>query len=184
MLNKPKENPAAVTAQSAAKQPIPPRPGGRPGVDQRRPSILSSNLHLTGDIRSEGDVHLEGEVKGGIFCKGLTIADGAKIDGNITCKSLDLSQDGGIQGDIFGDEVRISGRVQGNITARVVQLNSTAKVAGNIIHESLSVEAGAHLIGECRHTDEIANLIENAVETAKTADSRGRKGISHEKAVA
>ncbi|MCH9780796.1 MAG: polymer-forming cytoskeletal protein [Alphaproteobacteria bacterium] len=177
MLNKAKEITPAVVPPGV-KPALRPQ---RPGVDQKRPSILSSNLHLTGDLRSEGDVHLEGAVNGSIFCKGLTIADGAKIDGNITCKSLDLSQDGGIQGDIHGDEVRVSGRVHGNITARVVHLNSTAKVAGNIVHESLSVEAGAHLMGECRHTDEVATLVEKAVEELKKGTVMPKREISHEK---
>ena len=162
----------------------PPVPRSARGSDQRKPSVFASNLSIFGDIKSEGDIHIEGEIDGSISCRTLTVANTSRIHGNITCKNLELSQDGVIKGDVRSDDVKISGKIEGHITSRSVHLYSTAKVLGNIVHESLSIEAGAHLDGECRHSEEVVRLLESAHSESARSNGKSKAnaaGASREK---
>ena len=99
------------------------------------PSIISSDMVVTGNIFSDGDIQLDGRLEGDVCSRNLTIGKKATVNGNIT-----------------GDDIRISGIVNGEITAKMVLLTATARVTGNINHDSLSIEAGAYLQGLCKQT--------------------------------
>ena len=98
------------------------------------PSILSEGIRINGDIRTEGDIQLDGVIDGDIATATLTVGPAAVVNGAIS-----------------GQTIRVSGTVNGTISASVVELTATARVTGDILHESLSVEAGAHIEGLCRH---------------------------------
>ena len=101
------------------------------------PSIISSNLRITGNLKTDGDVQIDGE-----------------IDGDVDSKLLTLGENGVINGAIVADLARIAGTVNGSITARVVELGRTAKITGDINHFSLAIEPGAYIQGQCTHVDE------------------------------
>ncbi len=101
------------------------------------PSIISSNLHITGDLKTDGDVQIDGE-----------------IDGDVNSKLLTLGENGVINGAIVADLARIAGTVNGSITARVVELGRTARITGDINHFSLAIEPGAYIQGQCTHVDD------------------------------
>lgn len=105
------------------------------------PSIVSSDLHITGNLRSKGDIQIDGIVDGDIKSKKLTIGLGATVNGAINCES-----------------VRIAGDVNGEIHAGTVELIKSAKVIGDIHHETLSIEAGALVDGMCRHVNKMPDV--------------------------
>ncbi|MEQ9491201.1 MAG: polymer-forming cytoskeletal protein [Alphaproteobacteria bacterium] len=100
------------------------------------PSIVAENLHIVGNLQSDGDIQVEGIVDGDISTNKLTVGSGATVNGAI-----------------IGDEITISGTVNGQITARAIRLTRTAKVVGDINHDSLSIEAGAFVQGLCKRID-------------------------------
>ena len=100
------------------------------------PSLLSSDLIITGDLHSEGEIQIDGTVNGNLRCNVLNISETAKING-----------------DIIADSVTVYGHVTGQISARDVSLTKTAHVQGDILHEKLIVEQGAYLDGHCRQTN-------------------------------
>lgn len=101
------------------------------------PSIISSNLRITGNMKTDGDVQIDGE-----------------IDGDVDSKTVTLGESGVINGAIVADLARIAGTVNGSITARVVELGRSAKITGDINHFSLAIEPGAYIQGQCTHVDE------------------------------
>ena len=101
------------------------------------PSIISSNLKITGNIQTDGDVQIDGT-----------------IDGDVLSKQITLGENGVVNGAIAGDLARISGTVNGSITARVVELGRSAKITGDINHFSLAIEPGAFIQGQLTHVDE------------------------------
>jgi cytoskeletal protein CcmA (bactofilin family) len=101
------------------------------------PSIISTNLTITGNIKTDGDVQVDGT-----------------IDGDLQSKQLTLGESGVVNGAIVADLARISGTVNGSITARVVELGRTAKITGDINHFSLAIEPGAYIQGQLTHVDE------------------------------
>ena len=101
------------------------------------PSIISATLHVTGNLKTDGDVQIDGE-----------------IDGDVQSKLLTLGESGVINGAIVADLARIAGTVNGSITARVVELGRSAKITGDINHFSLAIEPGAYIQGQCTHVDD------------------------------
>jgi len=107
------------------------------------PSIISSDLAVTGDLVSAGEIQIDGTVEGDIRCKALVIG----VNGEVT-------------GEIDADSVRLHGRVTGQLRAKTVFLAATARMVGDIAHESLAIEPGAFMEGHCRRMPDPAKLSE------------------------
>lgn len=105
------------------------------------PSVLSSDLTVVGNIRTEGDIQIEGTVEGDIRANQLVVGESATI-----------------RGEIVGDEVVVNGRVVGRVRGLKVRLSASARVEGDIIHKTIAIESGAHFEGSVqRQEDPIAN---------------------------
>ena len=104
-------------------------PGPSKGI---APSLLSSDLTITGNLESEGDMQIDGT-----------------IDGDIKSFTLTVSESGVIRGTIDAEEVTIAGSVTGQIKARHVILVKGAKVIADLIQDRLSIEPGAFFEGNC-----------------------------------
>jgi len=104
------------------------------------PSILSSDLHIYGQIMTKGEMQIDSMVQGDMRANFLTIGESAHIDGEVA-----------------GDEITVKGRVKGTIRGRRVHLCATCHVDGDIFHEALAVESGAFFNGTvCREKDPLA----------------------------
>ena len=101
------------------------------------PSILSTDLKITGDLVSEGEIQIDGHVIGDIQANVLIVGESANVNGEITA-----------------DSVRVHGKVTGQIRAQSVSLAKTAHVLGDILHENLAIEQGAFLEGHCRRSQD------------------------------
>ncbi len=94
------------------------------------PSIISPDLEIVGDLKSDGDIQIDGTVKGDIKGHTLTVGEQGKVDGSTVAET-----------------VRIFGTVSGRVQAKTVRLAESAKVTADITHESLAIEAGAYFEG-------------------------------------
>lgn len=101
------------------------------------PSIISSDLTITGDLISEGELHIDGHIEGDIRCRVLIVGVNAQINGAIQA-----------------DVAKVHGCIVGHLCARSVFLASPAKVTGDITYERLEIEPGAFLEGHCRHMND------------------------------
>ena len=100
-------------------------------------SALSSDLHVTGNLKTTGDIQVEGTVEGDIRAHLLTIGEGATV-----------------KGEVIADDVVINGRIVGRVRGLKVRLTSTARVEGDIIHKTIAIESGAHFEGSVRRQDD------------------------------
>jgi cytoskeletal protein CcmA (bactofilin family) len=100
------------------------------------PSIISTDMVITGALNSAGDIQVDGRVEGDVRSVGLVIGDKAEV-----------------HGEIFAEDVTVRGKVVGRIRARKVLLAATSHVEGDILHEAFAVESGAFFEGNCRHSD-------------------------------
>jgi cytoskeletal protein CcmA (bactofilin family) len=116
------------------------KPEGRPAptmpTRSRVPSIVSADMTVKGELRSEGELHLDGTVEGEVHAQKLVIGETATVKGNV-----------------HADSVRVCGRLEGNVTAREVVLTSTARMTGDITHETMSLEPGARFAGAVKHVE-------------------------------
>ncbi|MCR9115185.1 MAG: polymer-forming cytoskeletal protein [Rhodobacteraceae bacterium] len=154
MFSKSKINDPAPKADSAAKPQMPAAPaadksqsdtGGaefKATAPKAKPpaSILSSDLHVTGNLKTTGDIQVEGTVEGDIRAHLLTIGEGATI-----------------KGEVIADDVVINGRIVGRVRGLKVRLTSTARVEGDIIHKTIAIESGAHFEGSVQRQDDPLN---------------------------
>ncbi|MDV7341447.1 polymer-forming cytoskeletal protein [Terasakiella sp. A23] len=120
MFSKGNKNKTTNSAGSAARKRVP-------------PSIISSDLVITGNLVSEGEIQIDGTVRGDIQSKELLVGETALIEGEIVAESI-----------------RVHGKVDGQIKALNVSLAKSAHVVGDILHDNLSIETGAFLEGHCK----------------------------------
>jgi len=135
----PKAAEAATPATSAAPAPAAPTPDFKSSAPKAKPpaSILSSDLHVKGNLKTTGDIQIEGQVDGDIRAHLLTIGEGATV-----------------QGEVIADDVVINGRIIGRVRGLKVRLTSTARVEGDIIHKTIAIESGAHFEGSVQRQDD------------------------------
>ena len=103
-------------------------------------SLLSADLHVTGNMKTTGDIQVEGTVEGDIRAHLLTIGETATI-----------------KGEVIADDVVINGRIVGRVRGLKVRLTSTARVEGDIIHKTIAIESGAHFEGSVQRQDDPLN---------------------------
>ncbi len=104
-------------------------------------STLSSDMTVTGNLKTSGDIQVEGTVEGDIRAHLLTVGESATI-----------------RGEIVADDVVINGRVIGRVRGLKVRLTATARVEGDIIHKTIAIESGAHFEGSVqRQEDPLSN---------------------------
>jgi cytoskeletal protein CcmA (bactofilin family) len=133
-----------------AAEPSLPATASRPGFDTRESppaysapkvkpaaSVLSSDLTVTGNLRTTGDIVIEGI-----------------IDGDIRAHLLTVGETATIRGEIVADDIVINGRVIGRVRGLKVRLTSTARVEGDIIHKTIAIESGAHFEGSVQRQDD------------------------------
>ncbi len=103
-------------------------------------SVLSSDLTVVGNLRTTGDIQVEGTVEGDIRAHLLTVGESATI-----------------RGEIVADDIVVNGRVIGKVRGLKVRLTSTARVEGDIIHKTIAIESGAHFEGSVQRQDDPLN---------------------------
>ena len=99
--------------------------------------MLSSDLLVTGNLKTTGDIQIEGQVEGDIRAHLLTVSEGATV-----------------KGEVMADDVVVNGRVIGRVRGLKVRLTSTARVEGDIIHKTIAIESGAHFEGSVQRQDD------------------------------
>ncbi|ATH78337.1 MULTISPECIES: bactofilin family protein [Halomonadaceae] len=123
------EHPALPTTDL---QPAPSELKSLPGARQST-SVIGGKTQLRGDIQSDEDLTIEGQVTGTILCKQHTVKLGAT---------------GHLQGDAYAHTLRISGTVEGNLVAlHKATIHGGAKVTGTITTPCLVLEDGSTFHG-------------------------------------
>ncbi|WP_146345098.1 bactofilin family protein [Phaeobacter marinintestinus] len=135
--------PEASTSPAPAASPASPAPSDyKPSAPKAKPpaSVLSSDLVITGNLKTTGDIQVEGTVEGDIRAHLLTVGETATI-----------------KGEVSADDVVVNGRVVGRVRGLKVRLTSTARVEGDIIHKTIAIESGAHFEGSVQRQDDPLN---------------------------
>ncbi|MCC5988679.1 MAG: polymer-forming cytoskeletal protein [Pararhodobacter sp.] len=159
----PKAEPARSPESAAAPQRPSPDFGSSSGDNapfgshssKQKPaaSVLASDLTVTGNLRTTGDIVIEGIVDGDIRAHLLTVGESATI-----------------RGEVVADDIVINGRVIGRVRGLKVRLTSTARVEGDIIHKTIAIESGAHFEGSVqRQDDPLAGAQQQAAQAGRPA---------------
>ena len=95
---------------------------------------IIEGTEITGDIVSDSNIIVEGDVIGNISCSGkVIIGNTGKITGNLVCIDAD-----------------IEGTLEGELTIEnLLVLRSTARITGDIETVRLAIEEGGFFEGAC-----------------------------------
>jgi len=105
----------------------------KPAIASARPlSSFGAGLLMEGNITGNGDLHLDGTVRGDVKVGHLIVGESGNIEGKVEAETI---------------EVR--GRIVGSITGKQIKLQATAYVEGDITHDQLAIDVGAFFQGRC-----------------------------------
>jgi cytoskeletal protein CcmA (bactofilin family) len=109
------------------------------------PSILANDLIITGDIKTAGDVQIDG-----------------RLDGNIKAGRVTVGEKGIINGKIVAEIVNVRGKVTGKVDALTIELADTANVQADLIQDKLVIANGAFFDGKCTRKSAPAAAVKKA----------------------
>jgi cytoskeletal protein CcmA (bactofilin family) len=97
-------------------------------------NLIGAGTVIEGDIRSNGDIRIDGTVYGSVSSKAKVV----------------IGTTGVIEGDVNSQNADVSGTVKGKTTiSELLFLKSTSKITGDLVTGKLVVEVGASFTGSC-----------------------------------
>ena len=97
-------------------------------------NILSAGTKVKGDIVSNGDIRIDGEMVGNLASKGKLV----------------IGNSGKIHGEVQAGNIEVAGYIKGKVIAReLLNMKNSAKIEGDIVAAKLAVEPGAVFTGTC-----------------------------------
>lgn len=93
-------------------------------------SLITDEMRIEGNLSGDGELQIDGFVRGDVKIAKLTIGEHGRVEGSVTSETLECR-----------------GKVVGSIVAREVRLYASSHVDGDITHDELSIEAGAYFQG-------------------------------------
>jgi cytoskeletal protein CcmA (bactofilin family) len=111
-------------------------------TDNTTINLISNGTDITGDVKSNGDIRIDGTLSGNLNTKGkVVIGPTGKVTGEVICKNSE-----------------VSGIVEGKITVgQLLNLKASSKILGDIVTSKLSIEPGAKFTGTCKMSDSDSN---------------------------
>jgi cytoskeletal protein CcmA (bactofilin family) len=101
-------------------------------------NLISNGTEITGDVRSQGDIRIDGTMIGNLSTKGkVVIGNTGKVKGEVICKNSE-----------------VSGEIEGKINvSQLLTLKISSRINGDIVTNKLSIEPGARFTGNCNMSD-------------------------------
>ena len=111
---------------------------GTSTVDNSKSSLMiGEGVTITGTIKANSKVTIQGTV-----------------DGDIECISITISKSGNVKGKIKTDTIAVEGKAEGEINADdVLNIKSTGHVSGKVFYGEIQIEEGGKISGEINHRD-------------------------------
>lgn len=104
-------------------------------------STIATGTTVNGDMESESDMRIDGNIIGNVYCKAKVV----------------LGESGIVQGDLHAMNADLFGTVNGNVIAKdLLCLKSKSTVNGNVNTKRLQIEPNATFNGQCKMTTDQA----------------------------
>ena len=106
---------------------------GTSTVDNSESSLMiGEGVIITGTIKANSKVTIQGTV-----------------DGDIECNSITISKSGNVKGKIKTDSITVEGKTEGEINAEdVLIIKSKGHVSGKVFYGEIQIEEGGKISGE------------------------------------
>jgi cytoskeletal protein CcmA (bactofilin family) len=112
-------------------------------------NLISIGTDITGDVKSNGDIRIDGSLSGNLNTKGKVVVGATgKVKGEVICKNSE-----------------VAGIIEGKITVgQLLNLKASSKIYGDIVTSKLSIEPGAVFSGNCKMSDTDTNAGSGAIK--------------------
>ncbi|MFT3986568.1 bactofilin family protein [Aestuariivirga sp.] len=100
-------------------------------------SLIGRGMVVEGDVSSEGDIHVDGTLRG-----------------KLQARHCVIELNGLVEGDVIADEIVVRGRVVGPMRAYHVHVEAGARIEGDVVNASITVDSGAEIHGAIWHNDD------------------------------
>jgi cytoskeletal protein CcmA (bactofilin family) len=106
-------------------------------------NIIGHGTVIEGEVRSNGDIRIDGVVKGSVTTKAkLVIGTSGMVEGDVNCQNAD-----------------ITGTIKGKtVVGEMLLLKSNGRINGDIHTSKLVVEVGASFTGNCNMGPSIKDI--------------------------
>jgi cytoskeletal protein CcmA (bactofilin family) len=112
-------------------------------------NLISAGTDIIGDVKSSGDIRIDGTLSGNLNTKGkVVIGPTGKVKGEVICKNSEVA--GVIEGKI--------------IVGQLLNLKASSKIYGDIVTSKLSIEPGALFSGTCKMSDTEINAATGSIK--------------------
>ena len=122
------------------------------------PSIVSETTAVKGDFKSDGIIHVDGQVEGDVTCDELIIGLKGSVSGSVNVKNLQLY--GVLRGKAFVDNLFVA---------------KSAKLIGDATHNTIAIEPGAYIDGLCLRKDSTLSVKSNKPELVLVTKTKKTK---------
>ena len=97
-------------------------------------NLISNGTEITGDVKSNGDIRIDGSLTGNLSTKGkVVIGPTGKVKGEVVCRNSE-----------------VSGQVEGKLSvSQLLNLKASSRIFGDIATSKLAIEPGARFTGTC-----------------------------------
>lgn len=97
-------------------------------------NLIGTGTMIEGNIISNGDIRIDGGLKGNLSTKGkVIVGDTGKVSGEVNCRNFEV--EGSVDGKVFVSEL--------------LSLRAKSKILGDITTNKLAIEPGAVFTGKC-----------------------------------
>lgn len=106
-------------------------------------NLIIAGTKLMGDIVTDSNIHIEGEIHGNIACKGkVTIGSSGRVKGNLNCLTCE-----------------IYGKIDGELKVEdLLTLKETSRIHGNIETLKLKIDEGSFFEGTCKMSSVLPDM--------------------------
>lgn len=103
-------------------------------------NVISKGTRILGDVFCDGDVRIDGEVKGSIRAHAkVIVGNGGFVDGDVECV-----------------QAEVQGRVKGSLIVQdLLFLKGNAKMEGDVLTSHLEMEPSVKFNGKCTMKDKV-----------------------------
>lgn len=99
-------------------------------------NVIANGTQLEGNIVTNGDIRIDGIVKGNVISKAkIIVGRDGRVEGNLTCANIE------VEGQVTAESLNVS---------NLISLKATANLVGNIIAGKIAIEPGAAFSGNCK----------------------------------
>ena len=101
--------------------------------------MIGEGVTITGTIKADNEVNIQGT-----------------IDGDIDCNSVTINQSGNVKGKVQTETMTVEGKVEGEININsILHIKSQGSVSGKVFYGDIQIDEGGKLLGEINFKEQV-----------------------------